>query len=344
MSTTNNYKRLLMPNLLFLINIFYYATSARPESSEIYPYSMVLQDNDPPNEVILYWKHTNETISFELHVRNSQWIAFGVKNENISDLIVTWLNIDKTGHFSDRTLTSRDEFFVDKKQDWRPLDVFKIKDYTIFKFSRSIKIECENHTEDLDLINGVNKVVFAYGNLIDYENETIKVPLLFVKFVTLLNSSLGPFNCVKTVEKSKFSSNPLGIYTNYADLVENGIYRLYWNYSITDFIGEIHVKTIGWVSFGFSPNGKMNQSDIVVGWITENGRVNFTDRFILGNRPIIDKNQDWKLLNWSERDGYTIFKFQRLIKLCDPNDRVIEVHYRLFDLAMSKSDDDFIYI
>jgi hypothetical protein len=35
------------------------------------------------------------------------------------------------------------------------------------------------------------------------------------------------------------------------------------------------VKTNGWIGFGFSPNGGMDRSDIIVGWIS-NGVPHFT--------------------------------------------------------------------
>lgn len=35
---------------------------------------------------------------------------------------------------------------------------------------------------------------------------------------------------------------------------------------------------MGWVAFGLSPNGGMNGSDVIVGWI-KNGQANFTVYF-----------------------------------------------------------------
>ena len=40
---------------------------------------------------------------------------------------------------------------------------------------------------------------------------------------------------------------------------------------------------------------------------------------------MVDKtSQDWKLLYSAERNGYTIFKFSRPIKLCNTQDKIIE--------------------
>ena len=57
-------------------------------------------------------------------------------------------------------------------------------------------------------------------------------------------------------------------YENYAELEKN-IYHLYWNISDDFLIAEIHVKTTGWVGFGLSPDGKVRDSDIFIGWIKD---------------------------------------------------------------------------
>jgi len=49
-------------------------------------------------------------------------------------------------------------------------------------------------------------------------------------------------------------------------------YNLYWKTDDTNkiitFIAE--VKTRGWIGFGLSPNGGMQNSDIVIGWVSDN--------------------------------------------------------------------------
>lgn len=78
-----------------------------------------------------------------------------------------------------------------------------------------------------------------------------------------------------------FSSQPNEPYSNYIELVENK-FRLYWNITEKAFIGEVHVKTNGWISFGFSSDGSMDESDVFVGWI-KNGKHFFKVYYILGN-------------------------------------------------------------
>ena len=44
-----------------------------------------------------------------------------------------------------------------------------------------------------------------------------------------------------------------------------------WQQTETQITFEILVKTRGYVAFGLSPNGAMKGSDIVVGWVNDDG-------------------------------------------------------------------------
>ena len=54
-------------------------------------------------------------------------------------------------------------------------------------------------------------------------------------------------------------------------------YELFWNYDLdSDTISfAVRVRTEGWVGFGLSPNGQMPGSDVVIGWVDEEGKVFF---------------------------------------------------------------------
>ena len=51
-------------------------------------------------------------------------------------------------------------------------------------------------------------------------------------------------------------------------------YVLYWNFSYEEQSIQfaVRVKTTGWIGFGLSPNGQMPQSDVVIGWVDNNGQ------------------------------------------------------------------------
>ena len=54
-------------------------------------------------------------------------------------------------------------------------------------------------------------------------------------------------------------------------------FKLYWDFDMKqqkiDF--AVNVSTNGWIGFGISPNGRMLQSDIVMGWVNGDGTAQF---------------------------------------------------------------------
>jgi hypothetical protein len=54
---------------------------------------------------------------------------------------------------------------------------------------------------------------------------------------------------------------------------QNQYYALYWNFtrSTESIYFAVNVSTTGWVGFGLSPNGQMPGSDVVMGWVTNDG-------------------------------------------------------------------------
>ena len=62
-----------------------------------------------------------------------------------------------------------------------------------------------------------------------------------------------------------------------ADGSGNPLYTLHWNFSATEetITFGVNVSTNGWVGFGISPNGGMTNSDVVIGWVNDNGEVFF---------------------------------------------------------------------
>ncbi|XP_077980386.1 DBH-like monooxygenase protein 1 [Glandiceps talaboti] len=107
-------------------------------------------------------------------------------------------------------------------------------------------------------------------------------------------------------------------FTHDAFLDEFSRYRLFWKFDSEKIVFEVHVQTTGYVGFGFSPNGGMPGSDIVIGWVKSNGKKRFTDQHALHyGEPRVDDKQDYKLLYGAEIDDHTILKFERKLDTCD---------------------------
>ncbi|XP_002734974.1 DBH-like monooxygenase protein 1 homolog [Saccoglossus kowalevskii] len=137
---------------------------------------------------------------------------------------------------------------------------------------------------------------------------------LFIVYVVVIIATTNATPLVPTEE-----------FTHHAFLDEFGLYKLYWKFNQEKITFEVHVKTTGYVGFGFSPNGGMPGSDIVIGWVTNNGKTRFTDRHASHyGEPRIDEKQDYILLYGREEDEYTILKFERKLDTCDDGqDRII---------------------
>jgi hypothetical protein len=161
-------------------------------------------------------------------------------------------------------------------------------------------------------------LIFATGSTFNQNDSSIVVSNPTTAQVNLLPTiaTTTQLSCVNPPATAVFNSTPTGYYANSVDLIP-GIYRLFWNVSESDIIAEIHCQTTGWVAFGLSPDGQMDYSNVVIGYIATDGSVNFTDRFISPQSIDITKNQTAKLLASGRVNGYTYFKFTRPLKVCD---------------------------
>ena len=168
---------------------------------------------------------------------------------------------------------------------------------------------------------------------------------------SLLPLVLGSFPFSSTLASNQATGQPL--------------YQLQWTFDDVrkTITFNVVVHTTGWVGFGLSPDGGMVGSDVVIGWVSSDGKtyfhvsttrtshdrrqmiINFTCQFCIHASsyihfpciniqdryafamatPPIDPSQDWTLLSGSESSGYTNLTFTRKWITCDSNDRDIKV-------------------
>ncbi|XP_035207206.1 DBH-like monooxygenase protein 1 homolog, partial [Stegodyphus dumicola] len=106
----------------------------------------------------------------------------------------------------------------------------------------------------------------------------------------------------------------------------DGKYHISWELlrEEQEIVFHLEVQTHGYVGLGLSPNGGMNGSDIVTGWIKD-GKIYFQDRHGTGNRlPPVDRTQDWHVLSGNENDTHTSLVFRRKLITCDQEDMEID--------------------
>ena len=72
-------------------------------------------------------------------------------------------------------------------------------------------------------------------------------------------------SCAHNLEEYPFSA------------ILDGGYILHWNFDLEQqaIAFAVNVSTTGWVGFGLSPNGQMPQSDVVIGWVDDDGNTQF---------------------------------------------------------------------
>ncbi|XP_047477058.1 DBH-like monooxygenase protein 1 [Penaeus chinensis] len=103
-----------------------------------------------------------------------------------------------------------------------------------------------------------------------------------------------------------------------AMLDQRGHFHMLWTPREKDIAIEIQVATHGYVGLGFSSNGGMKGSDIVLGWVDTDGKLHAHDRHAIGNMiPLIDDSQDIEVLGGYENETHTVLRFARPWNTCD---------------------------
>ena len=184
---------LIIAILLASASIF---EGANPQPPLSYTGTQTLQS---PDSAILYWRSDNQYITFELHVKNTtKWFMFGIVGFPFSDVIVSWINPDGTGHFTDRMLSidpvsNKTTARLDSRQDWRLIDASVSSDYTVIKFIRPILIfQCDSSfLEDIDITVGVMNLIFAGGSSPNLEDNSVPIDSATTTYVqvNLLNGT-----------------------------------------------------------------------------------------------------------------------------------------------------------
>ena len=322
----------LIKSLLIITISVLVARAQNPPPTISYTNNLTLQSSELS---YLYWNYNTRNITFELHAKTTGWTLFGIKGASYSNVIVASIFPDKTGHYSERTLFNNATLISHSTVNWFLLDLFVRNNYTVVKFYRNIKLECnESSSSSLDIKTGLNTLVFVTGNNFNTNDDSISITVSLNTVQVNLLATITDENqlsCVSPPQTPVFNSTPTGYYSNYVDLI-SGIYRLYWNVSETSITAEIHCQTVGWVGFGFSPNGGMVGSNVLVGYIASDGSVNFTDRFITSpsvQGVALTRNQSVTLLTYGRVNNYVYFKFTRNITICDSEHISINVVYVL---------------
>ncbi|XP_055334961.1 DBH-like monooxygenase protein 1 [Paramacrobiotus metropolitanus] len=101
-----------------------------------------------------------------------------------------------------------------------------------------------------------------------------------------------------------------------------------WGANATHVEVQLTFPTGGWVAMGLSPNGGMDQSDVLFGYVdAKTHEVVVQDRWLTADMATyqvnleMDKQQDWQPVSGSKNASYTVLRAVRRLKTCDEKDR-----------------------
>jgi hypothetical protein len=109
--------------------------------------------------------------------------------------------------------------------------------------------------------------------------------------------------------------------------LDDGNFMIYWDFEDDIWKMALVVNTTGWVSIGMDPSMQMQNSDMIIGWVDDEGRVYVIDAFstgAVGPHPPdteLDGMDDIIDFGGSETDGWTTIEFTRATNSTDMYDK-----------------------
>ncbi|XP_066270632.1 DBH-like monooxygenase protein 1 homolog [Branchiostoma lanceolatum] len=141
--------------------------------------------------------------------------------------------------------------------------------------------------------------------------------LLLCGSTCLLASAIPKEEILGAVRDFQHSRHDAGDFTHQASLDVLGRFNLLWKFDSETITFEAHAQTTGYIGLGLSPNGGMEGSDVIIGWVKD-GHAFITDRFAEGYfEPRLDAHQDVELLSGYENGTHTVLRFRRRLRPCD---------------------------
>ncbi|XP_022798620.1 DBH-like monooxygenase protein 1 homolog [Stylophora pistillata] len=126
--------------------------------------------------------------------------------------------------------------------------------------------------------------------------------------------------------KSAAVADLMSEFDHNAVLDPQGRMKLYWSTDLDAKMVYFAVEAVstGWIGLGFSENGAIIGSDVVIGWVKD-GKGNLKDYFVTSSSSlVVDHRQDYELTGYKVSGGKTVLRFQRKFDTHDPWDRKFE--------------------
>lgn len=112
--------------------------------------------------------------------------------------------------------------------------------------------------------------LFALFNLCRAEDELLDA---YVRHVEERNVLDYEDYIPATLDRTKRQVNDLAQWTHSEELDRNGFVVLRWQPRHQEILFRVEARTKGYIGIGFSPDGGMENADIVIGWVDDgNGK------------------------------------------------------------------------
>lgn len=109
--------------------------------------------------------------------------------------------------------------------------------------------------------------------------------------------------------------------------LDDGNFLAYWDFEGDVWMMALKVKTTGWISIGFDPSVAMKDSDMILGWVDDQGKVFIFDTYTTGEfgpHPPDEElggSDDIIEFGGTEVDGWTTLEFKRIGNSSDLYDK-----------------------
>ncbi len=129
-----------------------------------------------------------------------------------------------------------------------------------------------------------------------------------------------------------------------------GNFKVHWRFHGENISMALEGRTTGWISIGFDPGKAMANSDMIFGYVDNDGVVHIEDAYSVGptgpHPPDIEEGGSYDILSYggSEEGGITIIEFTRKLSTGDSKDKDIPREGSLDIIWSNGPTDDFYQI
>ena len=129
--------------------------------------------------------------------------------------------------------------------------------------------------------------------------------------------------------------------------LNDGDFEIHWRIQGDRFYMAVKARTTGWIAIGFEPTTRMEDADMIIGWVDDNGEHTVLDCFSEGEygpHPP-DKNIggtcDLLGCGGAEASGWTTLEFSRYLDTGDYRDKIIDEDSELYVIWAVGDNDDY---